>query len=242
MKKTAIRKIVEWLQSNDAGFIYALAGVAGQGVHVYFSIYEFSSIESHLWRSVEAGIISFFFSGLLFFILRAQRVNRFRMDKDNYYEVKDQNRRYKAYTHGFAWFDTFVNLHFYGNILWYQPYYDGDPETMVQWYKLIMAVPFSFALPWILTMYAGEIHEEDQEPVEPIVAPEPIRKQPEPVQINSKTDNQDDPADKLFKESKEWIVKESPRKKKANTGLIGMDGSKIPSKTGKALFTKKEEK
>jgi hypothetical protein len=232
MKKSTIRKIVEWLQSNDAGFIYALAGVVGQGVHVYFAIDAFSPIVSDLWRTVEAVVISFFFSGLLFFILRAQRVKYSVMGKEVYYEQTDQNRKYRAYTRGFAWFDSFVNLHYYGFILWYQPHMNGET---IEWYKMVMAVPFSFALPWMLTLYAGEIHQEyDEEKQKDSTKPVEVKEIPtQPLTVQIK---------KVFSEAElEKALEEDRQKRNGKPVLIREKKKKTPIKESPAIVEETEE-
>lgn len=142
-----MKNIINNIASSEAGFIFALFGIIAQGFHNYYFADVISSFDG-IWRIVETLATSIFFSfGLLYIILKA-----------------DGSDKYKSIINLVIGFEIFVNIFYYVKSIivdnnfvvrtaegvsldWHAP----------SWYMLIVAIPFSIALPLFLKAYAGEI-------------------------------------------------------------------------------------
>ncbi len=134
--------------SRGAGFIYATLGVLTQSAHNFYTFYELSSYSDEYAKGIQAAVGAIFMSfALLYFVLISDGTSK----------------RHNVIVNTFFIFEIFVNLFYWGNHIIFQPIYVGKLEwslatiATLHWTHLIIAVPFSFFIPFIIKSYANEI-------------------------------------------------------------------------------------
>lgn len=168
MKKhrTLLLRFATNLSSREAGFVFALLGVIVQACHTWFLAYDLSSLPG-IWRTIQAGLMAIFISAaLLYFTLKSS-------DEDS-----QTARKYRRIVWWFACVETFINLYYWGDHLLIQPWPNPDYGSF------IIAIPFSFLLPFVLKSYGSEVRTEDYSelddekeiPTEEILEPEKSQK------------------------------------------------------------------
>lgn len=134
--------------STGAAFILATLGVITQTFHNGFLAFELSSFDNYWLRLIQATIAAFFLSGaLLYFTIRSA----------------DGIESAKKLVWWFAIFEIICNLYYWAHKL---IIVEWNTETGPIWSSMLIAVPFSFMLPWSIKAYASEIRlreEEDDE-------------------------------------------------------------------------------
>lgn len=156
MKKTVkfINEFVLAIASLRAGFVFATLGTIAQTFHTYFIAYDFSSFTG-VGQIIQAVIVSLFLSGgLLFYTVRTGNA-----------EGYDEKSKYNKIATSFMVFETFINLYYWGDKIVFTPWLTSET---IEWYRLIIAVPFSIAIPVILKSYAGEISIKEIKDIEPV--------------------------------------------------------------------------
>ncbi len=150
MKRVAesINQVIIAIASIRAGFILAVTGAIAQTFHTYFIGFAFSSF-SGVAQVIQAVIVAIFFSGgLLFYTVRSGNAENY-SDKERYNNIATY----------FMVFEIFINLYYWLDKIIFQPIFIfHQPWSDVLLYKLIIAIPFSIAIPVILKQYAGEIN------------------------------------------------------------------------------------
>lgn len=150
MKKhrTLLLRFATNLASREAGFVFALLGVIVQACHTWFLAYDLSSLPG-IWRTIQAGLMAIFISAaLLYFTLKSS-------DEDS-----QTARKYRRIVWWFACVETFINLYYWGDHLLIQPWPNPDYGSF------IIAIPFSFLLPFVLKSYGSEVRTEDYSELE----------------------------------------------------------------------------
>lgn len=146
--KNRILRLATSLSSRQAAFLFALTGVVVQAFHTYYITNELSSL-SGFWRILQALLMAGFIScALLYFTLKSS-------DEDT-----KVAKRYRKTVWWFAIIETFINLYYWGNHLLIQKWPDPDYGSF------LIALPFSFLIPFTLKVYAGEVRTDDYSDVE----------------------------------------------------------------------------
>lgn len=164
-----------FLRSSQWAFVIVLVGILAQGFHIFHVVRNLSDLQGFAqWAN--ALVWAWFFSfGLAYFTLRAGTVDK-----------KTDREVYRSYIRKVNWliiFDVFANLYYWSYKFMLMPavlskytkdfeandgriYSDVDWEavnwltfdiTKIQWPQMIGGVVFSFAIPFILKAFAGEV-------------------------------------------------------------------------------------
>jgi hypothetical protein len=138
--------------SIRAGFIFALMGTLTQTAHTWFIALQFSSFTGSM-AAVQAALLSMFLSGgLLFFTVRTGSAKTF-----------TEKSKYNKIANAFMALEIFINLFYWTQKIVFIPWLVEGNIEQVQWFKLIIAVPFAILIPVILKTYGGEINLDDIE-------------------------------------------------------------------------------
>ncbi len=149
-----MNKLKTFLSRDTTGLIIAIIGVFIQGFHTFFVALQTSSIQHTIFTPIYALLVSIFVSsGLLFFSLRAGSTKN-ELDRIKYQEISNN----------FRWFETFINLYYVLRRLIYLPLTVDNKEWLqLNYFDIVIGVAFSFALPYILSLYSGQIKLESKE-------------------------------------------------------------------------------
>jgi hypothetical protein len=130
-------KFAKTFSSTGAAFILATLGVITQTFHNAFLAFELSSFTDFWLRLIQAIIAAFFLSGALV-----------------YFSIRSSNgvESAKKLVWWFAIFEIICNLYYWSNKLIILQW-DANP----QWASMLIAVPFSFMIPWTIKAYSSEI-------------------------------------------------------------------------------------
>ncbi len=134
--------------SRGAAFIYAILGVITQSAHNFFTSFTLSSFTDLYARTTFAIIMAAFLSlALLYFVLIA--------------DAHDKKMKWTIW--GFFIFESFINTFYYVNHIVFEPMYKGhlaytwENISTLHLTNLIIAIPFSLFIPFVLKQYAGMI-------------------------------------------------------------------------------------
>lgn len=131
--------------STGAAFVLATLGVVTQTFHNGFLAFELSSFSDFWLRLFQAIIAAFFLSGaLLYFTIRAA----------------DGIESAKKLVWYFAIFEVICNLYYWANKL---IILEWSTDKGPIWSSMLIAIPFSFMIPWSIKAYASEIRLNDDD-------------------------------------------------------------------------------
>lgn len=131
--------------SRGAAYLYATLGIIVQATHTGMLVYNFSQYESELARIVQAGMMAGFVSlALFYFVLIAD---------DKTYS-KSSRTLYVFYI-----LEIWANLFYYFDTIILTPWQtNGIPLGDLNWTGLLIAIPFSFWIPYAIKQFGGQVH------------------------------------------------------------------------------------
>lgn len=132
------------LSSRGSSFLILMLGMLLQASHTTLLMYHVSAFESNFVKGLVAFGIGIFVSGALaIFTLKSDGKNR---DINHIINV-------------FFYFEIFTNIFYYWNSLIFSVGFDN--ATTQQWLYLIIAMPFSYIMPFTIKKFAGAIRTEE---------------------------------------------------------------------------------
>ncbi len=147
-KEIPLKGVVQFAKnftSTGSAFILATLGVITQTFHNAFLAFELSSFEDFWLRLFQAVLASFFVSGaLLYFTVRS---------------ANSDDKTIKQLVWFFFAFEFFCNVYYWANKYIILPW--GTDKVV--WTSMIIALPFSFMIPFSIKAYAGELKFDEEE-------------------------------------------------------------------------------
>lgn len=133
------------LSSRGMSFIIVMLGVLLQASHTTLLMYDIAAFtQTWLKLTVALGIGIFISSSLAIFTLK--------------YDGTDP--KLKMIINVFFYFEIFTNVFYYWNSLIFSKGF--DQAVMQDWLYLIIAMPFSFVMPFAIKQFAGIISTEEK--------------------------------------------------------------------------------
>lgn len=145
------------LSSRGMSFIILMLGVALQASHTTLLMYNIAAFDQWWLKLIVAlGIGVFISSALAIFTLK--------------YDGVDQN--IKQLINVFFYFEIFTNVFYYWDSLIFSVGFEG--AVLQDWLYLIIAMPFSFIMPFSIKKFAGVINSDEKLALGDIDAPDEL--------------------------------------------------------------------
>jgi membrane protein CcdC involved in cytochrome C biogenesis len=133
------------LSSRGASFIIVMLGVILQASHTTLLMYDIAAFKQDWIKLIVAlGVGIFISSALAIFTLK----------------FDGKNKEIGQIINVFFYFEIFTNVFYYWNSLIFSKGFDN--ATVQNWLYLIIAMPFSFVMPYAIKKFAGVINADNR--------------------------------------------------------------------------------
>jgi ABC-type Na+ efflux pump permease subunit len=138
---------IKWI-----GLVVVLFGVIAQTYHTYHIAIMYSDLEGFN-KVLQAIILSIVFSGgLVYFTIKAN--------------LNPDSNIYHKIIGWFTAFEAFINLYYWTNTIIFEPVISGNPNSTFKVVtSMMIAIPFSIAIPLVLRSYSKELNFDSKKDV-----------------------------------------------------------------------------